>query len=333
MNTFPAYLITQDTAVASLSPCQLQPEDLMEGDVLVRVDYSTLNYKDALALSGRAPVVRRFPMIPGIDLAGEVLESTHPRWQAGDAILLNGFGVGEAHFGGYAARARLSGDWLIARPEGLSARQAMAIGTAGYTAMLCVMALEEHGLTPEAGEVLVTGASGGVGGIAVTLLARAGYRVVAVTGRTEEADYLRALGAAEVMERATFAREPRPLGRETWAGAIDVAGGRTLANVLSQMRYGGAVAACGLADSMELPTSVAPFILRGVTLYGVDSVMVPLARRETAWARLARELDLEQLARMTQDIAFANLPRAAEDLLAGRVRGRLVVAIPEMART
>jgi len=329
MSTFPAYLLTHDADQPSLELRQLQLEDLMEGDVLVRVDYSSLNYKDALALTGRAPVVRRFPMIPGIDLAGEVLESAHARWRPGDQVILNGFGAGEVHFGGYSARARLSGDWLIARPEGLSAAQAMAIGTAGFTAMLCLMALERHGLTPDAGDVAVTGASGGVGGLGVNLLARAGYRVVAVTGRPEEADYLRALGAAEVVERARFAREPRPLGRETWAGAIDVAGGRTLANLLSEMRYGGAVAACGLADALDLPGTVAPFILRGVTLYGIDSVMVPLARRETAWARLAQALDLEQLERMTHSIALVDLPQAAEALLDGRVRGRLRVCMPE----
>lgn len=327
---FPAYLIHRDEAQhQQLELTTLEPDALMDGDVTLRVTHSTMNYKDALALSGRAPIVRRSPMIPGIDLAGEVLDSAHPRWKRGDAVILNGFGVGEVHFGGYAARARVKGEWLIARPEGLSAAQSMAIGTAGYTAMLCVMALEDHGLTPDSGEILVTGASGGVGGIALALLARAGFRSVAVTARTEEADYLRALGATEIIERSRFAREPRPLGRETWAGAIDVAGGRTLANVLSEIRYGGAVAACGLADSMDLLTSVAPFILRAVALYGIDSVMVPITRRERAWARLARDLDLEQLAAMTREIAFEDLAQVAEELLAGQVRGRVVVSIPE----
>ncbi len=328
-DTFPGYLVTktEDGQIAELR--QLSDADLMEGDVTVRVEYSALNYKDGLALTGRAPVVKRFPLVPGIDFAGTVETSQHPEFQAGDRVVLNGFGVGEVHSGGFAARARVKGDWLVPLPEGLSARQAMAIGTAGYTAMLCVMALERHGLSPGEGEILVTGASGGVGSVAVAILGRLGYRVIAATGRSEERDYLVGLGAADIIERSKFAAKARPLARERWAGAVDVAGGNTLANVLSQMRYGGAVAACGLADSMELPTSVAPFILRGVTLYGIDSVMVPLARRIQAWNRLVSDLDLELLEGLSQEIGFDELPDAAEAILAGKIRGRTIVKIPD----
>ncbi len=328
-DTFPGYLVTktEDGQIAELR--QLSDADLMEGDVTVRVEYSALNYKDGLALTGRVPVVKRFPLVPGIDFAGRVEDSQHPGFQAGDRVVLNGFGVGEVHSGGFAARARVKGDWLVPLPEGLSSRQAMAIGTAGYTAMLCVMALERHGLSPGEGEILVTGASGGVGSVAVAILGRLGYRVIAATGRSEERDYLVGLGAADIIERSEFAGKARPLARERWAGAVDVAGGNTLANVLSQMRYGGAVAACGLADSMELPTSVAPFILRGVTLYGIDSVMVPLARRIQVWNRLVNDLDLELLEGLSQEIGFDELPDAAEAILAGKIRGRTIVKIPD----
>jgi len=305
----------------------LGTEDLMQGDVTVEVEYSTLNYKDGLALTGKAPVVRRWPLIPGIDFAGTVSQSDHPRFAAGDRVVLNGFGVGEVHHGGFAGKARVKGDWLVPLPEGLTARQAMAIGTAGYTAMLCVLALEHHGATPDGGAVLVTGAAGGVGSVAVALLARLGYRVLAATGRMSERDYLESLGAAELVDRAEFAGRAKPLGRERWQAAVDVAGGNTLANVLSQTAYGGAVAACGLAESMDLPTSVAPFILRGVTLYGIDSVMAPMARREEAWSRLARDLDLERLEAMTREVDLAALPVEAEAILAGRVRGRTVVRV------
>jgi acrylyl-CoA reductase (NADPH) len=301
----------------------------MEGDVTVRVEYSALNYKDGLAMTGRAPVVRRFPLVPGIDFAGTVEDSQHPGFRVGERVVLNGFGVGEVHSGGYAGRARVKGEWLVPLPEGLSCRQAMAIGTAGYTAMLCVMALERHGIKPADGEILVTGASGGVGSVAVAILGRLGYRVIAATGRSEERDYLSGLGAADIIERSEFSGKARPLARERWAGAVDVAGGNTLANVLSQVRYGGAVAACGLAESMELPASVAPFILRAVTLYGIDSVMVPLARRIEAWNRLVSDLDLGLLESLSREIGFDELPDAAEAILAGRIRGRTIVKIPD----
>jgi len=326
-DTFPGYLIskTDDGQIAELR--QLTDADLMEGDVTLKVEYSALNYKDGLALTGRAPVVRRFPLVPGIDLAGTVEQSEHPGIEAGDRVVLNGFGLGEVHSGGFAARARVKGEWLVPLPDGLSSRQAMAIGTAGYTAMLCVLALEHHGIKPGDGEILVTGASGGVGSVAVALLGRLGYRVIASTGRSAEREYLQGLGAADIVERKEFSAKPRPLGKERWAGAVDVAGGNTLANVLSQVRYGGAVAACGLAESMELPASVAPFILRGITLYGIDSVMVPLERRIEAWNRLVRDLDLELLEGMTREIGLDELPQAAEAILAGRIRGRTVVRL------
>jgi acrylyl-CoA reductase (NADPH) len=301
------------------------------GDVTVKVDWSTINYKDGLAITGRSPVVRTFPLVPGIDFAGTVVHSTHARWQAGDAVVLNGFGVGESHWGGLSQMARVSGDWLVPLPQGLAPREAMAIGTAGYTAMLCVMALEKHwneaGVAAGSGEVLVTGAGGGVGSVAIALLAAAGHRVVASTGRLEESDYLKALGAAEVIDRAGLSAPGKPLQKERWIGAVDAVGSHTLANACAATRYGGAVAACGLAQGMDLPASVAPFILRGITLYGIDSVMAPLARREAAWQQLARRLNREKLAAMTRTIGLADATQAAEDILAGRVRGRLVVDV------
>jgi len=324
---FRALLIEKDDAGYRASVRKLDDAALPEGDVTVAISHSTLNYKDALAISGRSPVVRRFPLVAGIDFAGTVQASTDPRWAVGDAVLLNGWGVGESHSGGLAERARVKGDWLIARPAALSASQCMAIGTAGYTAMLCVRALEQHGLEPGDGEVLVTGAAGGVGSVAVTLLAGLGYRVVASTGRLQEAGYLRELGAAEVIERATLSSPGKPLAKERWAGVIDAVGSHTLANACASTRYGGAVAACGLAQGMDFPASVAPFILRGVTLYGVDSVMAPRPRREAAWARLAQDLDLTQLDRMTSGIGLADAIAAAPRLLAGEVRGRLVVDV------
>ena len=306
--TFKAYQISKDEDGQKLSFTELTEDDLMDGDVTVKVEYSTLNYKDGLALTGSAPVVRRFPLTPGIDFAGTVIKSSNPRFKANDEVILNGFGVGEVHSGGYAEIARVSGDWLVSKPEGLSARQAMAVGTAGYTAMLCVLALEKHGLEAGDGTILVTGAAGGVGSVALLLLSKLGYQVTAVTGRPEEADYLRSLGAAEILDRQPFAEKARPLGKELWAGAVDVAGGNTLANVISQTKYGGAVAACGLADSMALPTSVAPFSLRGVTLYGIDSVMASLAVREQAWQRLVSDHDLERLEGLVKENSLADLP-------------------------
>lgn len=327
-DTFQGYQIdkTESGQVCLLK--QLDEADLMAGDVTLQVEYTTLNYKDALALTGKAPVVRKFPLTPGIDLAGKVISSEHADFKPGDSVLLNGFGVGEVHSGGYAQKARVQGDWLIPVPSGLDTRQCMAIGTAGYTAMLCVMALEQHGVKPDDGDLLVSGASGGVGSVALALLSRLGYRVVAMTGRAQERDYLLSLGAADIVDRAGFAARARPLYKELWAGAIDVAGGNTLANILSQMQYGSAVAACGLAESMDLPSSVAPFILRGVTLYGIDSVMAPIAKRQLAWQRLASELDLTLLETLSFELDFKHLPKAAEDLLAGKLRGRAIIQLP-----
>lgn len=324
---FRAILIEKDdhgyrASVQALDEAQLPP-----GDVQVRVSHSTLNYKDALAITGKGPVVRQFPMVPGIDLAGVVEQSSHPDYQPGDAVLLNGWGVGESHWGGLAEQARLNGDWLIPLPQGFSAAEAMAIGTAGYTAMLSVLALERNGVTPDKGEVLVTGANGGVGSFAIALLAKLGYRVLASTGRPEEADYLKSLGATEIIDRATLSEPGRPLGRERWAGAIDSVGSHTLANVCASTRYGGTVAACGLAQGMDFPASVAPFILRGVTLVGIDSVMRPCADRLQAWQRLARDLDKSLLTQMTREIGLAEAIPTAEALLAGQVRGRVVVDV------
>lgn len=324
---FRALLIEKDEQGQRVSLKNLQKNQLPDGDVLVRVSHSTLNYKDALAITGKGPVVRQFPMVPGIDLAGIVEESQHPDFKAGDAVLLNGWGVGEAHWGGLSQYARLKGDWLIPQPEGFSPAEAMAIGTAGYTAMLSVLALERHGITPERGDILVTGANGGVGSFAIALLARLGYRVVASTGRPEEAEYLSALGAAEIIERASLSAPGRPLGRERWAGAIDSVGSHTLANVCASTRYGGCVAACGLAQGMDFPATVAPFILRGVTLAGIDSVMRPRADRLAAWQRLARDLDRGLLATTTHTIGLEQAIDAASGLLAGQVRGRIVVDV------
>lgn len=324
---FRALLIEKDEQGQRVSLKSLQKNQLPDGDVLVRVSHSTLNYKDALAITGKGPVVRQFPMVPGIDLAGIVEESQHPDFKAGDAVLLNGWGVGEAHWGGLSQYARLKGDWLIPQPEGFSPAEAMAIGTAGYTAMLSVLALERHGITPERGDILVTGANGGVGSFAIALLARLGYRVVASTGRPEEAEYLSALGAAEIIERASLSAPGRPLGRERWAGAIDSVGSHTLANVCASTRYGGCVAACGLAQGMDFPATVAPFILRGVTLAGIDSVMRPRADRLDAWQRLARDFDRGLLATTTHTIGLEQAMDAASALLAGQVRGRIVVDV------
>ncbi len=298
-----------------------------DGDVTVAVDYSTINYKDGLAITGKSPVVRKWPMVPGIDGAGTVLESSHPDWKAGDRFLLNGWGVGETHMGCLAERARLKGDWLVPLPHDMSARSAMAIGTAGYTAMLCAMALAEHGVKPEHGEVLVTGASGGVGSVAIAILAARGYRVVASTGKLAEADYLKSLGAAEVIDRAELSAPGKPMQKERWAGVVDSVGSHTLANAVAQVRYGGTVAACGLAQGMDFPATVVPFILRGVKLIGVDSVMAPRARRIDAWSNLAIEMKADTLDRITQEIALADALAWAPKILAGEVRGRLVVNV------
>jgi len=303
------------------------PAQLMEGDVTVRVEYSTLNYKDGLAITGKAPVVRRFPMIAGIDFAGTVESSTHAGWKAGDKVVLNGWGCGETHLGGYAEKARVKGDWLVPLPASMTTREAMVVGTAGYTAMLAVMALERHGLTPERGPIAVSGAAGGVGSVAIAILARRGFTVHAITGRPAEAEYLRGLGAAEIVARQELTGPPKPLAKERWAGAVDVVGSTMLANLLSVTRYGGAVATCGLAGGMDLPASVAPFILRGVCLYGIDSVMCPLPTRKEAWERLETDLDRQKLAAMTREIGLAEVLEAAPEILAGHVRGRIVVKI------
>jgi acrylyl-CoA reductase (NADPH) len=327
---FKAMLLEKDEAGFRAGLATLDDERLpaaAAGMVRVAPEYSTLNYKDGLAITNRSPVVRLWPMVPGIDGAGTVLDSHHPDWKPGDRFVLNGWGVGETHWGCLAQRAVLKGDWLVPLPQALTARQAMAIGTAGYTAMLCVMALERHGLQPGAGEVLVTGATGGVGSVAVALLARLGHHVVAATGKASEADYLKTLGAADVIDRAALAAPGKPLQKERWAGVVDAVGSHTLANACAQTRYGGAVAACGLAQGADLPATVMPFILRGVSLLGVDSVMAPMALRRQAWQRLARDLDLSLLETMVTEIGLDGVVDAAARLMAGQVRGRTVVRI------
>lgn len=325
---FNAFLLTKADKGQDLAWRSLSDADLMEGDVTVRVSHSTINYKDGLALTGKAPVVRRWPMIPGIDFAGTVEASSNADFKPGDAVVLNGWGLGETHLGGYSEIARVKGDWLIKRPADISASEAMAIGTAGYTAMLCVLALERHDVTPASGPVLVTGAAGGVGSVAVALLAKLGYDVIASTGRADEADYLKGLGAKDVIDRAELGSGPgRPLAKERWAGVVDAVGSHTLANAIAATKYGGCIAACGLAQGMDLPTSVAPFILRGITLAGIDSVMAPKARRMEAWGRLARDLDRSALNAMTVTRPIADAPALAPDILAGKVRGRVVLEI------
>lgn len=324
---FDAILIEKDEAGYRARNTRLDEAQLPEGNVTVRVAYSTLNYKDGLAITGKSPVVRQFPMVPGIDLAGTVEASSHLDYKVGDSVLLNGWGVGETHWGGLAQKARLNGDWLIPLPAAFSPRQAMAIGTAGYTAMLCLIALERHGLKPGQGDVLVTGANGGVGSFAIALLARLGYRVVAATGRTSEADYLKGLGAAEIIDRSELSEPGRPLGKERWVAAIDSVGSHTLANVCAGLHADGAVAACGLAQGMDFPSTVAPFILRGVSLLGINSVTRPRAERIEAWNRLARDLDIAQLDAITREIGLGEAIAVAGDLLAGKVRGRVVVNV------
>jgi acrylyl-CoA reductase (NADPH) len=324
---YDAIVIDKTDDTQSVKQDQVSFDALGEGEVAVDVAFSTLNYKDALAITGASPVVRSFPMVPGIDFSGIVAESNHADYKPGDKVVLNGWGVGEKHWGGLAKRAQLPGDWLVKLPEGISLRQAMGIGTAGYTAMLCVLALEKNGITPDSGEIVVTGASGGVGSVATALLAAKGYTVAAVTGRTSEADYLKGLGASSIIDREELSGKPRALNKERWAGAVDVVGGVVLANVISMIKYRGCVAACGLAGSMDLPTSVAPFILRGVTLAGVDSVMVPRPEREAAWARLATDLDMSKLEAMMAEVAFDKVIETAPQFLEGKVRGRIVVPV------
>jgi acrylyl-CoA reductase (NADPH) len=325
--TFKAIKIEKTDSGQQVALTDFDEKDLMDGDVTVRVEWSTVNYKDGLAVTGKAPVVRRWPMIGGIDLAGTVETSSNPEWKPGDKVVLNGWGLGETHLGGYAEKARVKGDWLVRLPRTISTRDAMAIGTAGYTAMLAVMALERHGLTPASGPVIVTGAVGGVGSIAVAVLAKLGFQVSASTGRPEEADYLKGLGATEIIERKELSGTPRPIAKERWAGGVDSVGSTTLANVLSMTRSRGAVAACGLAGGMDLPTTVAPFILRGVSLLGIDSVYRPRGDREAAWKRLEFDLDRGKLLEMTSEIGLADVIEAGRQIVDGHVRGRIVVKI------
>ncbi|MCP5444623.1 MAG: oxidoreductase [Chromatiaceae bacterium] len=324
---FKGILIEKDDAGYRASLKEIDEAQLPEGDVRLRVSHSTLNYKDGLAITGKGPVVRRFPMVPGVDLVGTVEESESPDYQVGDSVVLNGWGVGEVHWGGLAQKARLKGEWLVPLPPQFTPRQAMAIGTAGYTAMLCVLALERHGVTPDKGEILVTGAAGGVGGVAVALLSKLGYTVVGVSGRPEESDYIKSLGASEVLPRAEFTSPAKPLAKERWAGAVDVVGSHTLANVCASSRYRGVVTACGLAGGMDFPATVAPFILRGVTLAGIDSVMCPRPERLVAWQRLGTDLDISKLDMISGEIGLAEVIPMAGKLMDGQVRGRVVVDV------
>ena len=327
MATFKAIRIDKAEKGTTVALTQFDEAELMDGDVTAGVEWSTLNYKDGLAVTGKAPVVRRFPMIAGIDFAGTVETSSHPAWKAGDKVICNGWGMGETRLGAYAEKARVKGDWLVRLPEGMSTRDAMAIGTAGYTAMLSVLALEKHGLAPDNGPIVVTGAAGGVGSVATAVLSKLGYHVIASTGRVSESGYLKDLGAAEVIDRNELSGPAKPLAKERWAGGIDSVGSTTLANILSMTKYGGAIAACGLAAGMDLPSSVAPFILRGVSLLGIESVMCPINLRKAAWARLASDLDHRKLAEITHEIGLDEVIPAGAKILAGQVRGRLVVKI------
>ena len=324
---FKAIHLTREAEQFQARVAELDESALPEGDVTIRVEYSTVNYQDALAIANKSPVVRKWPMVAGIDGAGVVEASSHPSWKAGDRVILNGWGVGETHWGCLAQKARLRGDWLVRLPQALTTRQAMAIGTAGYTAMLCALALAKQGVAKEQGDILVTGATGGVGSVAVSILSGWGYRVVASTGKAAEAQYLRDLGAAEVVDRGELAQPGKPLQKERWAGVVDAVGSHTLANACAQAKYRGVVAACGLAQGMDFPSSVAPFILRGVRLIGIDSVMAPRAEREEAWARLASDLDRGKLDAITTGLSLAQAIERAPDVLAGRVRGRLVVDV------
>ncbi len=327
MATFKAIRVDKADKGTTVALTQFDEADLMDGDVTLGVEWSTLNYKDGLAVTGKAPVVRRFPMIAGIDLAGTVERSSHPQWKPGDKVICTGWGMGETHLGAYAEKARVKGDWLVRLPQGMSARDAMAIGTAGFTAMLAVLALEKHGLVPKDGPIVVTGAAGGVGSVATAVLSKLGYRVIASTGRMSEAAYLKNLGAAEVIDRSELSGPAKPLARERWAGGIDSVGSTTLANILSMTKYAGAISACGLAAGMDLPSSVAPFILRSVCLLGIDSVMCPIALRKVAWSRLASDLDPGKLVEITHEIGLGEVVAAGAKILAGQVRGRIVVKI------
>jgi acrylyl-CoA reductase (NADPH) len=327
MSTFKAIRIDKADKQTKVSITQFDEADLMEGDVVVRIEWSTVNYKDGLALTGKAPVVRRFPMIAGIDFAGTVETSSHTSWKPGDKVVCNGWGMGETHLGAYAEKARVNGTWLVRLPEGMTTRNAMAIGTAGYTAMLSVLALEKHGVTPKDGPIVVTGAAGGVGSVAISLLSKLGFQVIASTGRTSEEAYLKGLGASEIIDRAELSGAARPLAKERWAGGIDSVGSTTLSNLLSMTNYRGAVAACGLAGGMDLPSYVTPFILRGVSLLGIDSVMCPIELRAQAWQRLAVDLDATRLAAITQEIDLDDVIRAGARVIAGEVRGRIVVKV------
>lgn len=327
MENFKALQVSKSDTGQSNDWKTLSLNDLSDGDVVVRVSHTTINYKDGLALTGKAPVVRKWPMVPGIDFTGTVENSQHPEFKPGDAVILNGWGVGEGHDGGYSQIARVKGDWLIQRPDSFTPAETMAIGTAGYTAMLCVLALEAHDVTPDKGQVLVTGAAGGVGSVAVSVLSKLGYEVVASTGRSSEADFLKGLGAREIIDRAELSEKGRPLGKERWAGAIDVAGSHTLANALATTKYGGCVAACGLAQGFDLPSTVMPFILRGITLAGVDSVMAPKAKRVAAWQRLASDLDRAKLAELTVTRPWTDVTELAPQIISGNIRGRVVLEV------
>lgn len=325
--TFRAILVSETEGGQKAELVDLTAADLMEGDVTVAVDYSTINYKDGMALTGSSPVIKRWPMIPGIDFAGKVESSSHASIKVGDRVVLNGYGVSEMHYGGYAQKARVNGDWLVKLPDNISNAHAMAIGTAGFTAMLCILALEHGGVTPDKGDILVTGAAGGVGSVAIAILSRLGYRVIASTGRASEADYLKDLGAAEIMDRNELSEKGRPLGKERWAGVVDSVGSHTLVNAIAGTIYGGTVTACGLAQGRDLPGNVAPFILRGVTLVGINSVMAPMAKRVEAWTRLATDLDFDKLDAMTSRVTLKEVPALATEILAGKIRGRIVVDV------
>lgn len=329
MTKFPAWLVTKTDNGTTVSRTEFTSDDLMDGDVTVQIEYSGLNYKDGLAMTNSATVIRNYPLIPGIDFAGTVTQSDSEQFKAGDKVILTGYGIGENFHGGYAGFARVKSEWLVPLPDNLSTRQAMSIGTAGFTAMLSVLTLEKHGITADSGDVLITGAAGGVGSIALSVMHRLGYNITATTGRMQQTEYLEKLGANHIIDRKQFSGKARPLAKEQWAAAIDVAGGFTLANVLSQVKTGGAVAACGLAESMDLPTTVAPFILRGIALYGIDSVNCPMPERLTSWQRLASDLDLSALESMTTQIGFNEIPEAAKDILEGEIRGRTIIKVPQ----